>query len=202
MLQAETGINAVQQEILFSNRILIDNAKSLAAYEVEDGARIFMRLKRFSQPTAFDPYAHEIKQQQQHFEKALQQQALNENLANALEFHPEAFVPVDMLYVECEVNRHPLRAFVDTGAQKTIISEQVAKGCDILHLLDVRFAGMATGVGQQPILGVVHGVTIRIGGAHVSCSVCVMREVSVGFIFGLDMLQKHGVSFLCAIFCV
>ena len=52
-----------------------------------------------------------------------------------------------MLYINCSINNHPLQAFVDSGAQMTIMSKKTAARCGILHLVDSRFAGVAVGVG-------------------------------------------------------
>eukprot|EP00985_Skeletonema_marinoi_P001131 scaffold459_cov78-Skeletonema_marinoi.AAC.1 len=47
----------------------------------------------------------------------------------------------------------PIAAYVDTGAQVTVISAAAARKVGILHLMDRRYAGRATGVGQCRILG-------------------------------------------------
>ena len=46
-----------------------------------------------------------------------------------------------------------MAAFVDTGAQVTVISASAAKRAGIYHLMDRRYAGRATGVGHCRVLG-------------------------------------------------
>ena len=69
-----------------------------------------------------------------------------------------------MLYIDVTVNKTPIQAFVDSGAQATIISQECAQRCGIMHLLDDRFAGMAVGVGSSRILGRIHLADMEVGG--------------------------------------
>lgn len=148
--------------------------------------------RRFMRLAAEDPLNPEV---QRKLEEAIRQKNVAENFEAALEYNPEAFGSVVMLYVNMEVNGCPLKAFVDSGAQTTIMGKSCAEKCGLMRLLDRRFEGMAIGVGKSKILGRVHMAQLTAGGKHIPISITVLEADNMDFLFGLDNMKRH----LCCI---
>mgnify|MGYP000341996112 CR=1 FL=1 len=77
-----------------------------------------------------------------------------------------------MLYINASINKVKIQAFVDSGAQSTIMSQSLAERCGyfffnihrLTRLIDKRYAGKAMGVGSCKILGRIHAAEMEIEG--------------------------------------
>lgn len=124
-------------------------------------------------------------------EERIRFQNVDMNMQQAYEHHPENFAQVTMLYVLVYVNKVAVQAFVDTGAQMTIISKECVEKCHLGHLVDHRFQGVAQGVGTAPILGRIHLADMKIGTVYLPCAFTVLQQSGLELILGLDMLRRH-----------
>ena len=130
-------------------------------------------------------------QVQEKIAKIIKQKNIDENLRQAEEYMPETLFPVHMLFINLEINKKKVVALVDTGAQSTVMSQDLCQKCDLLNLCDNRYSGIAKGVGTSRIIGVVHAAQMNINNKVLMAKITVIENASIGFIFGLDNMRAH-----------
>lgn len=152
----------------------------------------------------FSTIFNKNKQAKEYFAAIERRKKVNDQYMQMMQEYPESMGRVLMLYIEAKVNGHSVQAFVDSGAQSTIMSKKIAKVCGILDLLDTRFQGVAVGVGTGKILGRCHIVQLQLGDYHFPCTITIMDDPKpdangntpseMPFLLGLDMLKRHTCS--------
>ena len=134
-----------------------------------------MKLRHAQNPN--DVEASEYMQKQE------RQKLIQEQYEYVMNEYPESVVGrVLMLYIPMKINGFPVSAFIDSGAQQTIMSLSLAKQCQIDQYIDTRMAGIAVGVGTGVILGRIHMVQIEITSTitnqiyYFPCSLTIMDD--------------------------
>ena len=155
--------------------------------EVQQHARANEEQRRIRMLLA-DPFDSEA---QHMIAEEIRRQQIDSNMENAMEYLPESFGEVTMLYINCRVNGYDIKAFVDSGAQFTIINKACAERCNILRLSDSRWSGVALGVGTQKIIGRIHLVQLEINGDFLPTSFMILEHQPMDMLLGLDMLRRY-----------
>lgn len=175
--------NPALAEALDSN----DTSRFAAELEKIRQARANAEMERIRMLNA-DPMDPEV---QRRIAEEIERKNIEENMNLAIENAPESFGQVCMLWINLRVNGHHVKAFVDSGAQMTIMSAECAERCNIMRLVDKRWAGIAKGVGTQKIIGRIHLAQIQIENIFLPCSFSVLEDQPMNVLLGLDMLRRH-----------
>ncbi|KAL7753827.1 DNA damage-inducible protein 1 [Sorochytrium milnesiophthora] len=186
------GNNELMQQLRRMNPQLVDAAVNNPQLFAETMARIERHRQAEQEQMRLDMSDPFDVEAQRRIEEAIRAQQVAENFEAAVEHNPESFGRVIMLYIDVEINKVPVKAFVDSGAQATIMSPDLADKCGLSRLIDKRFAGVAHGVGTAKILGRVHAAEMKMSPSlYLMCSFTVMEGKGVDLLFGLDMLKRH-----------
>ncbi|CAD2093779.1 DNA damage-inducible protein 1, putative [Plasmodium vinckei brucechwatti] len=191
--KTKMSILQIQDKKLYDaiNTANLEEIKKIVKEKYEMEKKEKQREKELYEKALKDPLSEES---QKYIYEHIYKNQINSNLALAQEHFPEAFGVVYMLYIPVEINKNVIHAFVDSGAQTSIISKRCAEKCNILRLMDTRFTGIAKGVGTKSILGKIHMIDIKIGNYFYAVALTIIDDYDIDFIFGLDLLKRHQCS--------
>ncbi|GMG20684.1 unnamed protein product [Ambrosiozyma monospora] len=192
--QYDSEAERVRQALLADPRLLATVPASPLKDAINDKTRfkqIFDQV--FPNQDVGASWSFEDEQKPENQEKIMEminRKAIEENMATAYELSPESFTKIHMLYINVYIEGVHIKAFVDSGAESTIMSPQLAEKCGLTRLIDKRYVGQAIGVGSTQILGRIHSVPLKIGTQFFPCGFTVL-DAGVDMLLGLDMLRRY-----------
>ena len=122
----------------------------------------------------------------------IKENRIKKNYLEANENIPELFIMADMLYVMIEINGVPIKAFIDTGAQVSIMTEECVKKCNLEDIVDDKRKFMLKGVGQQESVGHIYMADVMMAEHVVPCSFTVIKDMKDEVIIGINTMRAHG----------
>lgn len=131
-------------------------------------------------------YSNKIYQKPQKKELTI----IEKDLENAYECIPEFFFPVDMIYIPIKLHNNIINAFVDTGAQMSIIGKDIVEKLGLMERINTDYKTTLVGVGQSNSLGKIFNLEIELGGYLLNINATVV-EKGIEFLLGLDVLKNH-----------
>lgn len=173
---------------LLIHKKIVDNFATVLRRQFAEKQQAEQQKIKLMSASPFDSEAQRL------IAEEIRRKNIEANMEAAIEYNPETFGTVIMLYINCKVNGYPVKAFIDSGAQATIMSSAAAERCNIMRLVDVRWAGIAKGVGVQRIIGRIHMVQIQIENDFLTSSFSVLEQQPMDMLLGLDMLKRHQCS--------
>ncbi|MCP9262954.1 Protein DDI1-like protein 2 [Dirofilaria immitis] len=164
-----------------NNDLLMDMFKSKYIAERENA---FARERAMLDPTNAEG--------QRLIAEQIQRENIDFSHQFAMEHMPEAYIPVSMLFIKMKINGVEVKAFVDSGAQVSILSDSIAQRCNLMRLVDKRFQARVHGVGgAQQLLGKIHACQVQIEEQFFSCNFDVLANRDIDVLLGLDILKRH-----------
>lgn len=166
----------------FADAILCDKKEIVQEYLNAMNKRIEFERKVKENP--FDPEV------QKEIEESIRRENVSKNLKETYDENPELLLGVTSPHIRCKINGVEVIGLVDTGAQVSVMSPQIAKKCNLTWLIDTRVKGIMKGVGQTMSVGRIHGTMIELEGIALKCSLTII-DSNADFIFGCDQLRRH-----------
>ena len=95
-----------------------------------------------------------------------------------------------LVFVPAEINGRVVEMMVDTGAQSSVISAQLMRTLGLQSKLNTSMQGVAQGVGQARILGVIENCPVSIGHVEFLLYFLVLDVPQDMMIMGIDQMRR------------
>lgn len=164
----------------------VESIRNYVKQDMEQRKAEFERQQRLYIEAATNPLTEEA---QKFIAESIRNNQIRANYEMSRAYLPESVRNVCMLYIPIELHKTKLKAFIDSGAQSSLISKRCAEKCNILHFMDTNFSSIAIGLGIQKTLGRVHWIDIKVGTKKDFTSLTVIENSTIDFILGLDLLK-------------
>ena len=121
------------------------------------------------------------------------QMKIYDNIKKARDFIPETYFKSPSIFITGKINGHSVKFLIDTGAQMSVISKNIAIACNLDDIIDEAHCGKILGVGNDKIMGRVHYVEVMFDWGILPCGFTVCKNPNLVPIIGIDILNSHGV---------
>lgn len=128
---------------------------------------------------------------QRSLEERITAERLHQLEQDTYEHYPELFVPTEMLFISGRIGNIDTEIFVDTGAQTTIITKELAERTNVLKNVDRRYAITVSGVGTQKALGRIWQLPLALNGKFFVLTCTVLENFGYDILLGLDMMKRY-----------
>ena len=124
----------------------------------------------------------------------MNEKLVTEDYIKAHDETPEFFIPTKMLYIPCTIRDQYITAFIDTGAQISVMNLETAVKCGLYERINTQNASKIIGVGDQShqAVGTLYHVEMILGQYIVPCNFTVLRK-GTNIIIGLNFMRAHKV---------
>eukprot|EP00792_Barthelona_sp_PAP020_P001732 TRINITY_DN1278_c0_g1_i1.p1 TRINITY_DN1278_c0_g1~~TRINITY_DN1278_c0_g1_i1.p1 ORF type:complete len:367 (+),score=105.27 TRINITY_DN1278_c0_g1_i1:52-1101(+) len=185
----------------YVKEFVLNNPKALT--ELEQRNPILVQSLLSNDRDRYNSLMNQHKHNSSNGKQIAQNNRMNRIIAErqrAAEMYPESFTgPVSLLFVPCRFNGVDFNAFIDTGAQTSILSQKTAEKLGLMDLVDPMFGSLVKGVGNGVVIGRVHSVAIEFNSIEGQKYFFTHWFSILGgeddlILLGMDFLRRFGVN--------
>lgn len=119
---------------------------------------------------------------------------INQKLIDNLHVKSEKILPMIIskshLSINVKIKNHTIEALLDTGAEACTITYDLVKFLDIEEAIDKNYKGIAHGIGQTEIVGIIPYINIKFNNKNYPISFTVINQkMNPDILIGLNFMM-------------